>query len=66
MKEANHAFAPPIEGAGTVPREVARYLDGTDQLTKTHGCCCQKTAAAVALQCPFFTGAVVRRLRLLI
>jgi hypothetical protein len=49
MKEANHAFAPPIEGAGTVPREVARYLDGTDQLTKTHGCCCQKIDAAVAL-----------------
>jgi hypothetical protein len=36
MNEAEHAYTPPLDVAsGTVPAEVARYLDGTDLLTKT-------------------------------
>src|ERR1044071_600594 len=35
MSEAEHVYTPPVTVSNTVPAEVARYLDGTDLLTKT-------------------------------
>jgi hypothetical protein len=35
MSEGNHIYTPPRTAANAVPTEVARYLDGTDLLSKT-------------------------------